>query len=547
MDPDKVGRYEILSEIGRGGMAVVYLAQDPHVERKVAIKILPRQLTLGDRLQQRFQDEAKIIASLEHPAIVPVYDYGDFEGQPYLVMRYMTGGSLRERIRGARLTLEQTSRILTRVASALDKAHEKGIIHRDLKPDNILFDEDNRPYLADFGIARMAEATQTVTIIGTPTYMSPEQVHGDMKLDRRCDIYALGVIIFEMLTSRQPYYARMPAKLMMKHILDPVPNILDVNKQLPLGVQQVIERSMAKVPDDRYRSASEVTADLAQLAESIPEQELPSTAKTMVEGMKLPVSPAKAQSRTRMFGWIGFAGLLLVIALFLYIWLVDGRNLPMSSPADPTTDIAAAFVEPRSTPTRTPRPLPSNTPAPTATEEPEAEGGFIAPIDPDTPTGTPTTLPTSTNTVTPMPPQIDLIVSSANLRSGPGTAYSQVGLVYGGDIARIIARNSDSSWLNVELEDGSIGWIATNLTDQQLTVVADISIASTIPARPAPTNTTAASVAQPAATQPPTDGESAGSGNGGGGSNGGDDGGDTPPTEPPPPTAADPKPTAADP
>ena len=153
MQPEKIGRYEIKAELGRGGMATVYKAYDPKFEREVALKVLPHELLHDVQFRGRFEREAKIIARLEHAAIVPVYDVGDDNGQPYFVMRYMTGGSLSERLTSEPISLQETARIIQRVAAALDYAHSKGIIHRDLKPGNILFDETGDPFISDYGIA----------------------------------------------------------------------------------------------------------------------------------------------------------------------------------------------------------------------------------------------------------------------------------------------------------------------------------------------------------------------------------------------------------
>jgi len=210
-------------------MATVYLAYDPHFTRQVAIKVLPRQFTHDPKYLARFEQEAKMIATLEHAAIVPVYDFGEYNDAPFLVMRYMAGGTLHDRLGGKPLSLEEIAAMLDRLAPAMDKAHNAGIIHRDLKPANILFDEDGNSYLADFGIARMAEASQTMTIVGTPAYMSPEQVESEVKLDGRSDIYAIGVILYELLTGNQPYTAETPTGQMLMHITKPVPNILEAN------------------------------------------------------------------------------------------------------------------------------------------------------------------------------------------------------------------------------------------------------------------------------------------------------------------------------
>ena len=264
---DIIGRYEIRRELGRGGMATVYLAYDPRFQREVAIKVLPRQFTYDPKYMARFEQEARVIAQLEHPAIVPTYDFGEHDNAPYLVMRYMAGGPLRDRLSAKPLPLEEIAALLERVAPALDKAHNARIVHRDLKPANILFDEDSRPYLADFSIARLAEASQTMTVVGTPAYMSPEQVEGTLALDGRADIYALGVILYELLTGRQPFEGETPTKQMMAHVLLPVPNILEANPDLPPATQEVIEKSMAKDREDRYQSAREMaTAVNALLA-----------------------------------------------------------------------------------------------------------------------------------------------------------------------------------------------------------------------------------------------------------------------------------------
>jgi serine/threonine protein kinase len=183
----QIGRYQIKNEIGRGGMAIVYLAYDPLMARHVSLKLLPHRLTDSATFKKRFQLEAQFIAGLEHPAIVPVYDFGEHEGHLFLVMRHMTGGTLRRQMNHA-LSIKDVAAIINRLAPALDKAHEQNIIHRDVKPDNVLFDDGGLPYLADFGIARLMESSKNVTIIGTPAYMSPEQVKGDKALNGRSDI-----------------------------------------------------------------------------------------------------------------------------------------------------------------------------------------------------------------------------------------------------------------------------------------------------------------------------------------------------------------------
>ncbi len=257
MVPEKFDRYEILGELGRGGMATVYRAHDPRFQRPVAIKVLPREFLHDPTFKARFEREAHTIASLEHPAIVPVYDFGEQHGQPYLVMRYMPGGSLSDRLKTGALSLRVTATIFSRLASALNRAHEAGVIHRDLKPQNVLFDQYDNAFLSDFGSAQIAESNTALTgdgIIGTPAYMSPEQAKGGVDLDGRSDIYAMGAILFEMLTGQQPYEADTPMGIAVKHITEPVPRILEVKADLPPGLELMITRAMAKNPNDRYRT-----------------------------------------------------------------------------------------------------------------------------------------------------------------------------------------------------------------------------------------------------------------------------------------------------
>jgi serine/threonine protein kinase len=274
MQPEKIGIYEIKSELGRGGMATVYKAYDPRFEREVAVKVLPSELLHADpQFRLRFEREAKIIAQLEHSAIVPVYDVGEADGQPYFVMRYMNGGSLSDRIKSGSLTIEDAARILGIIAPGLDEAHSNGIVHRDIKPSNILFDKRGNPYISDFGIAKLSQAQSgNVTgsaIIGTPAYMAPEQAQG-IEVDGRADIYALGIILFEILTGKQPYEADTPMAVAIKHITDPVPHIRQTNPKLPEAVDTIIQTAMAKDKTQRFSTAVDMTNALREAARGDP-------------------------------------------------------------------------------------------------------------------------------------------------------------------------------------------------------------------------------------------------------------------------------------
>ena len=372
MIPEQVGRYEIKSQLGQGGMASVYRGYDPRFKRDVAVKILPRQLMLDDpQFQIRFEREAETIARLEHPAIVPVYDYGEEDGQPYLVMRLMSGGSLDKRIEEGPLSTEEAARILERIGSALDRAHEHGIIHRDLKPGNILFDQYGDAFLADFGIARLTQAGKTLTatggIVGTPAYMSPEQIQGN-KVDGRSDIYALGIIVFEMLTGKKPYEANTPAMMLVKHMTEPMPHVRDVKPDLPDACEEVITRATAKEVEQRYGRAGEMAETLNMAlrkgtitqkvptpeptiptVEATPEEKVPTVAHVVSseEAEQVEETAVVTTSTSSRFSRRTILISLLVIFLFTIVGLIffivvsnnnDGQTVESNPEAAPITD-----------------------------------------------------------------------------------------------------------------------------------------------------------------------------------------------------------------
>ena len=261
---ETIGRYQLKDKIGEGGMAAVYRAYDPMFKRDVAVKVMKVD-KFDPSMKVRFEREAQTIAALEHPAIIPVYDFGEDGEHLYLVMRLMAGESLKERLAAGPIPLLEVLSILQRIAGALDRAHSKGVIHRDLKPGNIMFDEYGDAYLGDFGIARLTESTVTLTgdqIIGTPAYMSPEQIHGDKTVDARSDIYALGVICFELLTGQRPYNDTTAYKVMMRHVMDPIPDIRTVKPDLPPDLDKIIQEALAKEPDKRFATASDLSDTL---------------------------------------------------------------------------------------------------------------------------------------------------------------------------------------------------------------------------------------------------------------------------------------------
>ncbi len=254
----QLGQYTIIQEIGRGGMATVYSAKQTSMNRTVAIKVLPRHFLHDPGFLERFNREVEVISGLEHPHILPIYDYGETEGVPFIAMRYLGGGSMAQMVRRGVPSLDELRKPFNQIAEALDYAHRQGIIHRDLKPGNVMLDEQGNAYLSDFGIARVMGSDLTGSaIIGTPAYMSPEQAQGTA-IDARSDIYALGIVLFELITGREPYQAETPMSVLLKHLNEPIPPLEQFREGVPKSVQAVIEKATAKNPDERYSSATEM-------------------------------------------------------------------------------------------------------------------------------------------------------------------------------------------------------------------------------------------------------------------------------------------------
>jgi len=264
----KLGNYEVLKLIGKGGMAAVYEAVQPSMNRNVAIKVMDERFSKSPTFVARFRNEANIIARLEHAHILPVYDFGDQDDILYIVMRFLPTGTLEDRIGISGVELKDAVKYIRQIASALDYAHSKGVIHRDLKPGNVMIDNQDNTFLTDFGIAKSVESDQRLTktdnVVGTPLYMSPEQSMGE-ELDGRADVYALGVMLFEMLTGKLPYTGETPMAVVLKHINDPIPSILSQKRNLPDSLDNVISKAMAKERGDRYDTASALADDVEEV------------------------------------------------------------------------------------------------------------------------------------------------------------------------------------------------------------------------------------------------------------------------------------------
>jgi len=259
-----LGRYYLSERLGEGGMAVVYKAYDIRLERDVAIKIIRSGAfpmdALGEVLK-RFEREAKSLAKLSHPNIVKVHDFGEHEGSPYLVMEYLPGGTLR-RLLEKPIPWQDAIRVILPIARGVAYAHQRGILHRDIKPANILITESGEPMLSDFGIAKLFEEEQTTALtgsgmaIGTPEYMAPEQWGG--KTSPQSDLYSLGIVLYEMVAGRKPYVADTPAAILIKQAMEPLPSPRKFASDLPEEVEFVLIKALAKNPEDRYQSMTEM-------------------------------------------------------------------------------------------------------------------------------------------------------------------------------------------------------------------------------------------------------------------------------------------------
>lgn len=344
----RLGQYEIIASIGAGGMATVYRARQLNIRREVAIKVIKSDLAASADFIRRFEREAETIAGLSHPHILKLFEYGEQGGVLYLVMELLSGGSLSELITRERpLPLDKITRIIEQIASALDYAHQEGIIHRDLKPQNVLFDKAGNAFLSDFGIAKLltgeTSLTQTGMAMGTPSYMSPEQWRGSI-IDSRTDLYAFGIMVFEMLTGRLPYVSDTPFSMMHKHVYDPPPSALTLRPDLPAEIDMVIANALAKEPEQRYQTAGAVvTAVKAALQGlSIPVR---SAAVPDAQSQTLPYSIKAAPPSKRNRTGLVLGGLVLLVLLALGIIVIPKLGSGASNTPTITTVAVVATAQ----------------------------------------------------------------------------------------------------------------------------------------------------------------------------------------------------------
>jgi tRNA A-37 threonylcarbamoyl transferase component Bud32 len=351
--PVTLGDYELLEELGRGAMGVVFKARQKNLGRIVALKMVltgqPRIASLD-----RFKQEARSAAALDHPGIVPLFDFGEYQGQPYYTMAFIDGETLAGLLHNqGPLPPRQAAQILARLADAVDYAHQRGILHRDLKPDNILVDRQGHPRIADFGLARRIEdgpnLTSAGSLVGTPLYMSPEQARGLTELTPAVDIYSLGAVLFAMLTGRSPFSGESACEVLLKVTQEPAQPLRQINPELPEALERIVLRCLEKDPARRYSSAADLAADLRAWLDTIGQQQLLPAAVVQTRRCQDAVRPATPSENRKptaarnstvarpggwRLRWLALAG--VVLAVVAGVGVVGARLIPALDPESPS-------------------------------------------------------------------------------------------------------------------------------------------------------------------------------------------------------------------
>lgn len=356
-----LGRYHILEQIGEGGMATVYKARDLNLEREVAVKVIRTDIfgsAILERMLKRFQREGRALGKLTHPNIVPILDFGEYNGAPYLVMPYLPGGTLKQRLKG-QMPYREALQMLIPVAQALVHAHQQGIVHRDVKPANILITRTGEPMLSDFGIARIIDSEETRDLtsagvgIGTPEYMAPEQGMG--QADERADIYALGIVLYEMITGRIPFRATTPMAVLLKKREEALPRPKQFIPDLPQAMENALIKALARDPGNRYQTMQEFLAALGRL--------------THDESVTVDMPREKKSNSMWILAGIGGIVALAVcgMGVFAVGRLIASNSQPTEAPYAESENSPDAPTIPVFPPASTDAPLPTFAPEATAT------------------------------------------------------------------------------------------------------------------------------------------------------------------------------------
>jgi serine/threonine-protein kinase len=504
------------------------------LRRTVAVKVLSPQLAADASFVQRFRREAVAAANLRHPNIVTIYDVGEDTqaGQTvyYLVMEYIEGETLDRLLQQQRqpFSLRDTDAIIHQVADALEYAHARGMIHRDVKPANIMLGRDGRVTLMDFGLVRageLSQLTQTGSVLGTPLYMAPEQVMG-AEVDRRTDIYALGVVIYELLAGEVPFMRTTPLAIAHAHVYDPPPPLRQKRPDLPPSVETVVLRALAKNPGGRYQDASQLAADFtrattgqmpigpaipdsappgATIRAAPPQRTPPQSQRPVTPPPAAPTPPRAAaypppasRKRPSPALWAVLvlallalgAGALAALGVFRSGSPATGEPTPLVESA---LTAAPAVIVADTTPTAALAPSPEQGSGASSTETPTASTpSATSTVEP----ATSTPIPASPTPTAAQAAQAQVIGDVLNVRSGPDTAYELLGQARLGETYGIVGRNASGSWLQLCCVDGEAGWVASNLVRASgpVDLVAVVEV-------PAPT---ASPTLEPTATAIPT-------------------------------------------
>jgi tRNA A-37 threonylcarbamoyl transferase component Bud32 len=519
-----IGKYRIVEHLGRGGMAEVYKAYQPNLDRYVAVKRMHAFLSDEKEFLARFEREAKVVATLRHPNIVQVYDFDVEGGVYYMVMEYINGESLKARLQnlegnGEWVSLDDAARIVLAVGSALKYAHERGMVHRDVKPANVMITLDGQVILTDFGIAKIVSAsnlTASGAMVGTPSYMAPEQGMGQPG-DERSDIYSLGVMLYQLVVGRLPFDADTPLAVVLKHINDPLPLPKALKPDLSDELDQVIQKTLAKEPDDRYQKVGDLTADLRKAMGMSPEDSHPDAAKgsaiklagaTMVGRVAggvtpppqpAPVEAAPEQSRTQVAAPKTVVAQAAAVSPAVQAVPVAAKKRP--GWITPAIIIAVlAIVGLGAAAVMSGMGVGASPPAPTATTGITSVPSSTEPAS------------TSVPAIIPLTDQLQQLQQATELRDKAGSDPSSraEGLLPGGVQFFIRARTADAQWVRIQTPDGVTGWIEakaaglaaeqleqlpvattlTRLTDTPMPTVAPTET-PTFTATPLPTKTTA--------------------------------------------------------
>lgn len=333
---ENVGPYRILEQLGQGGMASVFKAYHAALDRYVAIKVLHPAFKEEPNFISRFEREAKVVARLEHPNIVPIYDYAEHNGQPYLVMKYIEGETLKARLSERALTKQEAIEIAGAVGGALAYAHMQGVLHRDIKPSNILLSSDGSIYLADFGLARIAQAGASTlskdVMMGTPQYISPEQAQGNKTLDEGTDIYSMGVVLYEMVVGRVPFNADTPFSIIHDHIYTPLPLPSKVNPKVPKNVERLLLKALSKERTDRFQSVADLINAFHIAVTGGEDAVIPGVDETATKvsatsaDVSLSAGEDAKPDKRRRWPWIVGGIALTVICLFLFLIIIGNDN-----------------------------------------------------------------------------------------------------------------------------------------------------------------------------------------------------------------------------